>query len=151
MTTSQLRPAEPPQTDTASVPLPPVARARYPGEFLALLARDNIAVIQRLAEHGDLVQLRIGTRRVILVNHPREINQVLVAEQRSFNKGRGGEVLKNGLLGEGLLTSEGAFHLRQRRLSQPAFHRDRIAAYAAVMSRDAARLADQWSDGGAVD
>ena len=44
-------------------------------------------------------------------------------------KGRGLERAKR-LLGEGLLTSEGAIHLRQRRLMQPAFHRDRIAAYA---------------------
>jgi len=153
MTTSQLRPHEETgaATTAARLPLPPVVRSRYPGEFLLLLMRDNLAVIQRLAEHGDLVQLRVGTRRVMLVNHPREIGQVLVAEQRSFNKGRGGEVLTRGLLGEGLLTSEGAFHLRQRRLMQPAFHRERIAAYATVMARDAGRLADSWHEGATVD
>jgi cytochrome P450 len=49
--------------------------------------------------------------------------------------------------GEGLLTSEGAFHLRQRRLAQPAFHRDRIARYGAVMINRAARIRETWRDG----
>jgi cytochrome P450 len=133
------------------VPLPPVARSRYPGEYLALLARDFLAMIQRIATHGDLVQIRIAVQRVVLVNHPKDIQQVLVAEQRAFIKGRGGEVLRDGLLGEGLLTSEAPVHLRQRRLMQPAFHRERIAAYATVMARDTQRLADQWTDGATVD
>lgn len=151
MTTLQLSPGHPSGATAVRAPLPPVVRPRYPGEFLALIARDNIAVIQRLATHGDLVQIRLGIQRVILVNHPRDINQVLVAEQRAFSKGRGGEVLKEGLLGEGLLTSEGAMHLRQRRLMQPAFHRERVAVYAEVMARDAGRLAAEWTAGALVD
>jgi cytochrome P450 len=51
------------------------------------------------------------------------------------------------LLGEGLLTSEGEFHLRQRRLAQPAFHRQRIAGYAATMVEYADRACDQWRAG----
>jgi len=133
------------------VPLPPVARSRYPGEYIVLLARDFLGVIRRLASHGDLVQIRIAIQRVVLVNHPKDIQQVLVTEQRAFAKGRGGEVLREGLLGEGLLTSEPPVHLRQRRLMQPAFHRERIAAYATVMARDAQLLADSWTDGGTVD
>ena len=66
---------------------------------------------------------------LFLLNHPRLVKDVLVTNQRNFRKGRGLERAKR-LLGEGLLTSEGAVHLRQRRLMQPAFHRDRIAAYA---------------------
>jgi cytochrome P450 len=55
------------------------------------------------------------------------------------------------VLGEGLLTSEGEAHLRQRRLAQPAFHRQRIAAYAETMVAEASALADQWRPGTIVD
>jgi cytochrome P450 len=55
------------------------------------------------------------------------------------------------LLGEGLLTSEGDFHRRQRRIAQPAFHRDRIASYAEKMVEYAARTRERWTDGATVD
>ena len=75
---------------------------------------------------------------------------MLVTHQRNFTKSRGLERAKK-LLGEGLLTSEGAAHLRQRRLLQPAFHRDRIAAYAGVMVEHADRLPTRWHDGATLD
>ena len=65
----------------------------------------------------------------IFINHPQYIRDVLVTHQKNFTKSRVLERAKK-LLGEGLLTSEGAAHLRQRRLAQPAFHRERIAGYA---------------------
>ena len=74
----------------------------------------------------------------------------LVTHQRNFTKSRGLERAKK-LLGDGLLTSEGAHHLRQRRLIQPAFHRERIAGYAAVMVADAARMRERWQDGASMD
>src|SRR4029453_16861375 len=52
-----------------------------------------------------------------------------------------------GLVGEGLLTSEGLLHRRQRRLAQPAFHKTRISGYADTMVRHAVRTADRWQDG----
>ena len=65
---------------------------------------------------------------MFFVNDPQLIRDILVTHQRNFMKGRGLQRAKR-LLGDGLLTSEGAAHLRQRRLMQPAFHRERIAAY----------------------
>jgi cytochrome P450 len=65
-------------------------------------------------------------------------------------KGRGLDRAKR-LLGEGLLTSEGAVHVRQRRLMQPAFHRDRIASYAKVMTEYADRTRQGWTDGQTID
>ncbi len=84
------------------------------------------------------------------VNHPELIRDVLVTHQRSFIKGRALERAQR-VVGTGLLTSEGDFHLRQRRLAQPAFHRDRIAAYAEQMVQVATRGADRWRDGTTVD
>jgi cytochrome P450 len=131
-------------------PLPPRARSRYPGEFLALLASDHLALFRRLAERGDVSCVRIGPQRLALLSHPDDIQRLLVTDQKSFTKGRALDRVKL-LLGEGLLTNEGASHLRQRRLIQPSFHRDRIAAYAVVMAEYARRTAMAWRDGAVLD
>jgi cytochrome P450 len=87
---------------------------------------------------------------VYMLNHPDYIKDALVTNSKNFIKGAGTEYLTH-ILGDGLLTSEGEFHLRQRRLAQPAFHRARIASYGDVMVRYAARLRDHWQDGASVD
>jgi cytochrome P450 len=74
------------------------------------------------------------------------IKDVLVTHAHKFEKGRGLQLAKR-LLGEGLLTSEGDFHRRQRRLAQPAFHRQRIMSYGKVMVECADRIAERWRDG----
>src|SRR3954454_6475519 len=96
--------------------------------------------------HGDLVHFRIGPQRVFVVLRADLIREVLVKHQKSFKKGPGFEAARL-VLGNGLLTSEGDFHLRQRRMLQPAFHRRRVAAYAAIMVEEAARVGDAWDEG----
>jgi cytochrome P450 len=113
--------------------------------------RDPLGFLTSLAhEYGDLASYRMGGELVFFVNDPRSIRDILVTDQRNFTKSRGLERTKR-LLGQGLLTSEGALHLRQRRLMQPAFHHDRIAAYADTMVACAGRLRDLWTDGAALD
>jgi cytochrome P450 len=97
-------------------------------------------------EYGDLAYFKLGPQPVFLLNHPDYIRDVLITHHKNFMKGEGLQRAKR-LLGEGLLTSEGEFHLRQRRLAQPAFHRHRIAGYAATMADYAERMRDQWQDG----
>ena len=87
---------------------------------------------------------------MFVVSDPSLVRDVLVTNQSKFVKGRGLQRAKR-LLGEGLLTSEGAVHVLQRRLNQPAFHRDRIAAYAGVMTGYAYRLRCQCRDGDTID
>ncbi len=82
----------------------------------------------------------------IFVNHPDYVREILVTNQNNFIKSRGLQRAKV-LLGEGLLTSEGQHHLRQRRLVQPAFHRERLAGYATAMSECAVRVRDRWEAG----
>jgi cytochrome P450 len=137
---------------TASAPPHlPGPRRRYPGEFTVALARDPIRFLTRLArEHRDVAHFRMGPQEMLFVTAPELIREVLVTKQRSFHKGRGLERAKR-LLGEGLLTSEGEFHLRQRRLVQPAFHRERVAGYGRVMSDYAARTRERWRDGETLD
>jgi cytochrome P450 len=97
-------------------------------------------------DYGDIVTMRYYNFRVYFVSHPDFIEQVLVTDNRKFIKGR---ILRKNrqLFGNGLLTSEGDFWLRQRRLAQPAFHRGRIASYADTMVRFASRIASEWRGG----
>ncbi len=111
---------------------------------LTKFRRDPLKLLLDSArEYGDVVHLRFGPQDVYLLNHPDYIRDVLVTNSRNFVKSRGLVVAKK-FLGEGLLTSEGEFHRRQRRLAQPAFHRQRINAYAAVMVDYAARTQNRW-------
>ncbi len=98
---------------------------------------------------GDIAHFRIGRQHVFLLNHPDQIKEVLVTAQANFLKARAPSTRR--LLGEGLLTSEGDFHRRQRRLIMPAFHRQHIAGYAAVMVSYASELGQQWRAGATVD
>ncbi|MBC7791963.1 MAG: cytochrome P450 [Anaerolineae bacterium] len=130
--------------------LPPGPRARYPGQHLVAFARDRLGFLRHLSAHGDVAHVQFGNQHFAIINNPDYTRQILVTDNRNFTKGRGLERAKL-LLGEGLLTSEGAFHLRQRRLAQPAFHRERIDAYARVMVDHAARARERWVDGAIVD
>jgi cytochrome P450 len=100
--------------------------------------------------HGDIVHFRIGPQHVYVVLRADLVRQVLVTHQKSFKKGPGFERARI-VLGNGLLTSEGDFHLRQRRMMQPAFHRRRVATYAAIMLDEADRLDAAWCEGGERD
>jgi cytochrome P450 len=102
------------------------------------------------ARYGTIASSRVGRNRFFYVNEPAAVEEVLVTAGRSYVKGRGTQRLER-LLGKGLLTSNGAFHLRQRRLVQPAFHRERIAGYAAVMVARAERFADGVAAGETID
>ena len=116
------------------------------------LRRDPIGFLTRSSgEFGDSVHYRVGPRaHAFFFRHPDQVKDVLVTHQHSFVKGRGLEWAKQ-FLGEGLLTSEGEFHRRQRRLSQPAFHRQRVQSYGTVMTDYAVRARERWRDGQAMD
>ena len=115
------------------------------------LGRDPLGFITSLSRtHGDVAHMHAPGEHLVLLTHPQHVKDVLVTNQRNFRKGRGLERARK-LLGDGLLTSEGETHLRQRRLIQPAFHRERIASYATVMTDCALRARDRWTDGGTLD
>ena len=130
---------------------PPGPRDTLPLLRLVRFRRDPRAALQRLAaEHGDVATFRIGRRHFYLLSHPDLVRDVLVTHHRNFVKSYALQRARV-LLGQGLLTSEGAVHLRQRRLSQPAFHRDRVAAMGAAMVRWAEETAGRWRAGMEVD
>ncbi|MGA1354989.1 MAG: cytochrome P450, partial [Candidatus Limnocylindrus sp.] len=115
---------------------------------MALLMRgDALEMLSRLVQsRGDIATVKAGPQQLVLLSHPDLARVVLVTEQRSFVKGEALQRARS-VLGNGLLTSEGDFHLRQRRLVQPAFHRERIAAYAETMSQYSEQAALRWHDG----
>jgi cytochrome P450 len=143
--------AIPPVRTAFKGPFPPGPRSWVPGASLRAMQRDPLSFLTRIArEFGDVAHFTFGPQHLYLVNHPDLIRDVLVTKQRSFMKGRALQRTKL-LLGEGLLTSEGDLHLRQRRLMQPAFHRERLARYAEVMVANAERTANSWRDGETID
>jgi cytochrome P450 len=118
--------------------------------MLAMVVRPLEFVPHLARTYGDVVMFHAGRQPIVLLSDPDRIRDVLVTHARNFHKGRGLERAKM-LLGEGLLTSESDFHLRQRRLAQPAFHRARIAAYGETMATYASRRSAGWQDGATLD
>ncbi|HLJ11220.1 MAG TPA: cytochrome P450, partial [Planctomycetaceae bacterium] len=109
--------------------------------------RDMLAFYARIArDYGDIVGFRLGPRRFVLLNHPDFIEQVLVTENRNFIKHYGLRLLRP-TLGNGLLNSDGDFWLRQRRLMQPAFQRQRIDSYAPIIVEHTEKMLAHWRDG----
>src|SRR2546423_15315434 len=98
---------------------------------LPQFGRNPLRFMERCArDFGDFVPLHFFGRQVLFVTDTAAMEQVLVTQSRSFRKTLGYRTpFMRRLFGQGLLTSEGEFWTRQRRLSQPAFHRERIANY----------------------
>ncbi len=112
---------------------------------------DPLAFLTRVArEHGDAASFRIARARLFFFTHPELVRDVLVTRNASFMKGLALQRTKI-VLGEGLLTSEGELHKRQRRLAQPAFHRERIQRYGEEMVEKAVDARRRWRDGEEVD
>jgi len=115
------------------------------------LARNPPKFYRKIAdEYGDIVHFKMGRLNYFLLNNPEYIQDVLVNRSENFVKApawRRGKAV----LGEGLLTSEGDFHRRQRRLVQPAFHRNRIESFASIMTELATRVQKDWKDASVVD
>src|SRR5215510_1633896 len=131
---------------------PPGPRSLVPGSALISFRLHPIKFLTTLAsDYGDVAYFGAGSQHYFFINNPDYIKAVLVTNQASFKKGRGLEQAKR-MLGNGLLTSEGEFHHRQRRLAQPAFHRDRVARYATMMVEYADRMQhERWSEGATLD
>jgi len=106
-----------------------------------------ILLFQHLArEYGDIAHYKIGWNHIVFLNHPDYIREVLVVQNDNFIKERTVRRTKM-LLGEGLITAEGAQHRLQRQVAQPAFHRQRIPEYASTMVEEAVRTRDLWREG----
>jgi cytochrome P450 len=134
---------------------PPKAPPGPPQQWLSgnlkEFGRDRLGVLSRWAqEYGDVVWARFGPRYLVFINHPDLVEEVLVNQNRKFIKHyRLRDATRT--LGQGLLISEGDFWRGQRRLAQPAFHRERIAAYGQLMVKLTDGMLATWADGQARD
>jgi cytochrome P450 len=129
----------------------PVAPGWLPllGHSVSLLRRP-FAFLESLPALGDIVRIDIGTLPVYMLTRPELVHQILVTDARSVQRGSMFDRLRP-LIGDGLITSDGRVHLRQRRLVQPALHPSAVAGYLETMRRNAQALAGSWRDGQTID
>jgi len=97
-------------------------------------------------EYGNVSHYKLGGSNIVFINDPELIREILITQASAFIKERTQKRMKI-LLGEGLITSEGEFHMRQRRIAAPAFHRQRIQAYADAMVNRATAMRQSWREG----
>lgn len=114
-------------------------------------ARDPLAFLTGVAEkYGDIANFRLGGIDVYFVRHPDLVREVLITQRASFTM-TSLRAKINAVVGEGLFTSRGELHARQRRLMLPVFRKSRIEAYAGQMAELSRRARDQWQSGAIVD
>ena len=131
---------------------PPGPNYKMPGKLIRQFIHDPIKTLSTISQkYGDISYFTLGPKQhVYLINNPDYVEKVLIYDHRNFKKGKRLQVAKN-LLGEGLVTSEGDFHNRQRRLIQPIFHPRQIMSYANIMTDYAIRFRDRWKNEDIVD
>lgn len=112
-------------------------------------ARDPIAFVTRLQkEVGDVAAFSLMGNKAVLISHPKDIEQVLLETGKRYNNGKNDSSLAmHTILGNGLVTSEGDFWKRQRKLMAPAFHHQSIKQYADQIVSDTLEMAQGWQDG----
>lgn len=114
-------------------------------------ARDPLGFLTSVAkDYGDIARFRLGRLEVYFAAHPDHVRDVLIAQRSSFTM----TALRariNAVVGEGLFTSTGNLHDRQRRLMLPVFRKSRIEAYAAQMASLCRRMRDDWVPGSEID
>lgn len=132
---------------------PPGPKAHWLTGVMRDYQNDPLEFTTRCArEFGDVVSARFLYVPCFFIYHPDHIEQVLVTQQRNFIKSVSLQTpFMRRLVGNGLLTSEGDFWKRQRRLAQPAFHRERINSYSQTMTAYTERMLASWHTGEARD
>lgn len=99
--------------------------------------------MQSLLNQGDLVPLNLGPTHLLLVHHPDHVRYVLQDNWRNYSKGSMWVAIRK-LVGNGLLASEGDYWRRQRRLMQPAFHRQKLAELTQTITATVAEMLKEW-------
>jgi cytochrome P450 len=134
----------------ASTPIPSASAALPALGHLIPLVRRPLDFLSSLPGQGDLVQIRVGPVKLVVVCDPELTRQVL-RDPRTFDKG--GIVYERAreVLGNGLASCPHSDHRRQRLLTQPSFHHARLPGYAQIMAAHIADVTDSWRDGQVVD
>jgi cytochrome P450 len=113
--------------------------------------RDRLGLLARMARAGDVAALRLGPFPVLLFNRPEHIQRILVERAYDFDKGVAVHRVFRSVIGDGIFSSEGELHRRQRKLMAPSFQPRHIAAYAEIMGHYGEHIQQTWPDGDVVD
>ncbi|MFD9434603.1 cytochrome P450 [Streptomyces sp. NPDC060002] len=148
MTVESAKPATPAAPELRE---PPLAGGRVPllGHGWKL-ARDPLAFLVQLRDHGDIVRLRLGPKTVYAVTAP-DLTGALALSPDYIISGPLWESLESLLGKEGVATANGPLHRRQRRTIQPAFRLDAIPGYGPIMEEEAYALVERWRNGEVLD
>jgi len=130
--------------------LPPGPTGTLLGGSIQSFSSDRLGFLLNTAkEYGPLASFRVGPKRIFLASRPDLVEQVLVTDSKHYIKHFGTRAFRP-LLGNGLLTSEGAFWQRQRKLVQPAFLNTRVPRYAPIMAELTEEMLESWLPGKSV-
>ena len=133
------------------VPFPP-GDVDFSVKRTSAMLRDPLTMLlDAYDRHGPVFTLRLMTSKVVVLLGPEANHHLLVSNASNFSWRRGSMGNLIPLLGDGLLTIDGEFHRRSRRIMLPAFGRERIAASLEPMSREISHALDRWRDGRRVD
>lgn len=123
----------------------PPSIGRWPLGVLPEFRRDQLGLYARaLREHGDIVRMRFGPYWSYALFHPDYLKHIFVDNNKNYKRNKMGNGLLHAMLGDTLLTSDGDFWLRQRRLMQPAFHRQKIFGFGSIMTENTIRMLAEW-------
>jgi cytochrome P450 len=131
--------------DTAVSHTPTLKAVNLSPRRIPEIQRNPLAFLQRnAAEHGDFIHYPLGLWEVFQLNHPDLIEHVLVTNQRNYSKNTVQYNTLAKITGRGLLTSDGRFWRRQRRMIQPAFHRQKVLGWGQTMMKAAQNMLAGW-------
>ena len=116
-------------TSSSSIEYPPGPHSILPNKLLREFIQNPVKTLMEIAHtYGDIAHFKFGRQHVYLLNNPHYIEDVLIRNYKNFIKNTVLQVSRR-LLGQGLATSEGEYHDRQRRIIQPAFHPNLVKKY----------------------
>ena len=132
---------------SSSIGYPPGPHSMLPNKLLREFIHNPIKMLMDIAyTYGDITHFKFGRQHVYLINNPHYVEDVLIRNHKNFIKSRGLQVSRR-LLGEGLVTSEGEYHERQRKIIQPTFHPSLIKKYGELITVYAENMFQRWQDG----
>lgn len=124
--------------------LPPGPKGNFLFGDVVAVRKDVLTYFKNnVKEYPGISRVRLGNYYYVHVSEPAYIEHVFLNADKRYIKGRDNRNLKF-LLGNGLLTNDGDFWLKQRRLMQPIFHKQRLQGFVATMAECARKLADDW-------
>jgi cytochrome P450 len=138
-------------TDTTTTMPPGPSRAELRSRVKEMREAYFLVHNEMIERYGDVVHWRVGLQDHFLINHPDDIQDVLVVNHRKFEQGHGHKDLRQ-IFGQGLTTAEGEVHRRDRKLMNPFFRHEHIAtSFADTMTRYAVEAMERWHDGDVIE